>query len=169
MRAPKPYFCSRSVDIPLSPERTGDFMENAEQFLAFWASPGGRTASSTTLIAPGTVLEYPLALGPFTPSWIAIVSHFHRDEKVVLRSTRGPVDARTTVAWEGLASSPGTTRITMSVEGRAASRWNRSPILLAFGTDRYLVATGRRLLRTIEAAMERDSEAGRDADEGRGR
>lgn len=150
MRSPKPYSCSHSVDIPLSPEKTSLFMENAEEFLGFWASPGGETSSSTEMIAPGTVLEYPLALGPFTPSWIAVVSQFNRDEKIVLRSTRGPVDARTTVAWVPVAGDPTRTRITLSVAGRPARKWSRFPGLLNTVTELYLAATGRRLLERVE-------------------
>lgn len=150
MRPPKPYSCSHSVDIPLSVEATGHFMEDAQEFLGFWASPGGRTSSSTEVIAPGTVLEYPLALGPFTPSWIAVVSQFKRNEKIVLRSTRGPVDARTTIAWEPVPGNPTQTRITLSVAGRPARRWGRFPGLLNTVTERYLVATGSRLVQRIE-------------------
>ncbi|MDO5618184.1 hypothetical protein [Kocuria sp.] len=150
MRPPKPYSCSRSVEIPLSLQETGHFMEDARSFLGFWASPGGRTSSSTERIAPGTVLEYPLALGPFTPSWIAVVSQFRREEKIVLRSTRGPVDARTTVAWEPVPGEPTRTRITLSVAGRPARRWSRFPGLLNTVTERYLAATARRLVKHVE-------------------
>lgn len=146
MRPPKPYSCSHSVDIPWSPERTGHYLEDAEKFLGFWASPGGRTSSSTPLIAPGTVLEFPLALGPFRPSWIAVVSQFRPQEKIVLRPTQGPVDARTTVTWEPIANQHDWTRVTISVAGRPARRWSRSPGLLNTVTKSFLVATSNRLL-----------------------
>lgn len=150
MRPPKPYSRSHSVDIPLSVEATGRFMEDAQEFLAFWASPGGRPSASTDVIAPGTVLEYPLALGPFTQSWIAVVSQFKPDEKIVLRSTRGPVDARTTIAWEPAPGDPSRTRITLSVVGRPARRWARFPGLLTTVTARYLSATGHRLRQRVQ-------------------
>lgn len=150
MRPPKPYSCSHAVDVPAAPTEVGAFMEDAEKFLAFWASPGGRTSSSTRLMAPGTVLEYPLSLGPFTPSWIAVVSHFNPLEQIVLRSTNGPVDARTTVAWAPGPAGHESSRITLNVDGRPARRWSRFPGLLTVVTQRYLVATGTRLLETME-------------------
>lgn len=150
MRPAKPYSCSHSVDIPVPVEYTGRFMEDAENFVGFWASPGGQTSFSTPLMAPGTVLEYPLALGPFRPRWIAIVSQFRPDEKVVLRSTCGPVDARTTVAWEPAPEHPDHSRITLTVAGRPARRWSRLPGLLNTVTERYLTATGHRLMQNLQ-------------------
>lgn len=154
MRPPTPYSCAHSVNIPMPPAETNAFLENAENFLAFWASPGGRTASSTELIAPGTILEYPLALGPLTLSWIAVVSQFRPDERIVLRSTHGPVDARTTVRWEPHAEAPELTRVTLSVRGRAARRWVRFPGLVTAVTDRHLAASCQRLAKTVQACTD---------------
>lgn len=122
-------------------------MESTVNFMGIWASPGGNTWFSHPLIAPGTVLEYPLALGPFKLSWTAIVSQFLRDEKIVLRSTCGPIDARTTVSWEPAPDKPEHSHITLSVSGRPTRTWNHVPAIPPLVTKRYLNATGKRLVK----------------------